>query len=263
MTVASVVLVAAGAVAETAIAAPVPYEALSPEYVAIGDSYASGVGTRTYYSDASGCQRSPRAYPVIASVRVGATLVFEACVGADTADVLADQLDPLDAATDLVTVMVGGNDAGFSRVITDCAKPWWAANCGDRVDDAEDFINATLPGRLDTVYQQVRSRAPNARVVVVGYPRLFMGEDCNAGKWFSPGEQRDLNATADLLDSVTKARAASHGFAFVDPSAAFSGHAVCDDAEWVNGLSSPVGESYHPNRAGQVGYADLVDNHLD
>ncbi|MEJ7724451.1 MAG: hypothetical protein WKF64_09110, partial [Ilumatobacteraceae bacterium] len=149
MTVASVVLVAAGAVAETAIAAPVPYEALSPEYVAIGDSYASGVGTRTYYSDASGCQRSPRAYPVIASVRVGATLVFEACVGADTADVLADQLDPL---------------------------------------DAEDFINATLPGRLDTVYQQVRSRAPNARVVVVGYPRLFMGEDCNAGTWFSPGE---------------------------------------------------------------------------
>jgi len=148
-------------------------------------------------------------------------------------------------------------------VITDCAKPWWAANCGDRVDDAEDFINATLPGRLDTVYQQVRSRAPNARVVVVGYPRLFMGEDCNAGTWFSPGEQRDLNATADLLDSVTKARAASHGFAFVDPSAAFSGHAVCDDAEWVNGLSSPVGESYHPNRAGQVGYADLVDNHLD
>lgn len=263
MAVAAAALLAAGVTGESAIAAPVPYEALSPEYVAIGDSYASGVGTRTYYGDSTRCQRSPSSYPVIVSVRVSARLVFEACSGADTADVLADQLDQLDAATGLVTVMVGGNDAGFTSVITACAKPWWAADCGDRVRGAKDFINSTLPGRLDSVYQEVRTRAPNARVVVVGYPRLFMGEDCNAGTWFSPGEQRDLNATADLLDSVTKSRAGAHGFAFVDPRTAFSGHAVCDEVEWINGLSDPVGESYHPNRAGQTGYADLVDDHLD
>jgi len=34
---------------------------------------------------------------------------------------------------------------------------------------------------------------------------------------------------------------------------------VCDEPEWINGLSSPVGESYHPNRLGHsAGYAPLV-----
>lgn len=248
--------------AGTAGANPARYVPLRNEYVAIGDSFTSGVGSRTYFDDGTDCQRSPRAFPVLAAARVSASLVFEACVGADTGDVLADQLDELDAATALVTVMVGGNDAGFAGVLTECAKPWWAGDCGDRTDDAQDFIADTLPGRLDDVYGAVRSRAPSARVTVIGYPRLFMGEDCNGGTWFSPGEQRDLDATADLLDDVTSERAAAHGFGFVDPRPAFTGHAVCDDVEWVNGLSSPVTESYHPNRAGQAGYADLVDDML-
>jgi hypothetical protein len=89
-----------------------------------------------------------------------------------------------------------------------------------------------------------------------------MGEDCNAGTWFSPGEQTRLNATADLLSEAIEARATSYGFAYVDPRPAFTGHAVCDDVEWINGLSFPIRESYHPNRAGQIGYADLVDDHL-
>jgi hypothetical protein len=37
---------------------------------------------------------------------------------------------------------------------------------------------------------------------------------------------------------------------------------VCADKEWVNGLSYPVDESYHPNRAGQRAYATIVDRLL-
>ena len=119
-----------------------------------------------------------------------------------------------------------------------------------------------MPGRLDTLYNNIRSRAPSAGVVVVGYPRLFNGEDCNAGTFFSPSDESLLNQTADLLDSTTAARASAHGFAFVNPEAAFVGHAVCDSVEWVNGLSNPVMESYHPNRNGQAAYANLVDDDL-
>ena len=51
----------------------------------------------------------------------------------------------------------------------------------------------------------------------------------------------------------------SAGFAFVNPVSAFVGHAVCDRTEWINGLSSPISESYHPNRSGQAsGYTPLV-----
>jgi len=61
---------------------------------------------------------------------------------------------------------------------------------------------------------------------------------------------------------VTAGRAAAAGFSFVDPRDSFVVHAVCDSPEWLNGLSSPVSESYHPNRDGQAAYADLVDDHL-
>ena len=95
--------------------------------------------------------------------------------------------------------------------------------------------------------------------MVVGYPRVFMGEDCNAGTWFAPAEQTRLNQTADQLNGALAAAASGRGFAFANPTHAFVGHAVCDDPEWINGLSNPVSESYHPNRAGQAqGYAAVV-----
>jgi hypothetical protein len=176
-------------------------------------------------------------------------------------DVL-NQLGSLNASTAYVTVSVGGNDAGFADVITRCALPWpWT--CTTQINNANNYIRATLPGALDNLYNQIRTRAPNARVVVVGYPRLFNGEECNAGSRISPSEQSALNATADLLATTIAGRAAAHGFGFVDVRSAFTGHAVCDDAEWLNGLSSPILESYHPNTTGQAaGYTPLVGNAL-
>lgn len=97
----------------------------------------------------------------------------------------------------------------------------------------------------------------------MGYPRIFQGEDCNAFTWFSPAEETRLNQTADLLNSKTSAQAAAKGFTFVNPTSRFIGHAVCDDVEWINGLSNPVGESYHPNVAGhRDGYAPVVSTPL-
>ena len=232
------------------------------QYVALGDSFASGVGTRTYYADSGGCYRSPKAYPVTTAARIGATLSFRACSGAMTGDVLDNQLATLGVGTDYVTVQVGGNDAGFSSVITTCAQPSWASNCNAAIDKAQALIRTTLPGRLDEVYSSIRTKAPNATVAVVGYPRLFNGEDCNAGTWFSPAEMTRLNATADLLNATTKGRADAGSYSFTNPTSAYLAHAVCDSAEWVNGLSNPTRESYHPNVKGQGAYADLVDNHL-
>jgi lysophospholipase L1-like esterase len=236
-------------------------QAAAGPYTALGDSYSSGVGTRTYYSDSGSCYRGPNAYPVQVAARLGATLTFAACSGAKVPDVL-NQLSSLNASTALVTVSVGGNDAGFADVITRCALPWpWT--CTSQINSANTYIRNTLPGSLDSLYSQIRAKAPNARVVVVGYPRLFNGEECNAGARISPGEQSSLNATADLLATTIGARAAAHGFGFVDVRTVFTGHAVCDDAEWLNGLSNPVLESYHPNTTGQnAGYTPLVASAL-
>ncbi|MGH3432199.1 MAG: SGNH/GDSL hydrolase family protein [Thermocrispum sp.] len=157
-----------------------------------------------------------------------------------------------------MSVQVGGNDAGFASVITSCARPWpWT--CWGDIDEANRIIRDELPGRLDGLYTDIRNRAPAAKVVVVGYPRIFNGEECNGLARISPREQQRLNETADLLAGTISARASAHGFSFVDVRDAFNGHAVCDDVEWVNGLSDPIMESYHANGAGhRDGYAPLV-----
>ena len=97
---------------------------------------------------------------------------------------------------------------------------------------------------------------------MVGYPRLFMGIDCNGGTFFSGDEMTKLNQTADIMASVEAARASANGATFVDSRSAFTGHAVCSSTEWINGLSNPISESYHPNVAGQTGYTNLVSPQL-
>jgi lysophospholipase L1-like esterase len=228
-------------------------------YVAQGDSYASGTGTREYYDAA--CQRSVDSYAVQLAEQDGLTLSHVACSGARIPDVRANQLSALTTATDLVTISIGGNDAGFSSVITRCALPF-PFSCTTQINDARSFITNTLPGQLDSLYTDIEARAPNAQVIVVGYPRLFNGESCNFLARISSSEQTSLNSVADLLASKTAAVATAHGFDFVDPRAAFMGHRICDDVEWLNGLSNPTGESYHPNRLGHDELTTLVSAKL-
>ena len=236
-----------------------PAQAVAPNYVALGDSYSSGVGTRTYINDGTSCQRSTYAYPWLVAQAKGYALNFKACGGAKVSDVTATQLGALSTTTNFVTLSVGGNDAGFSNVITECAKPGWASDCDGKINTAQSYINNTLPGSLSTLYASIKSKAPNAKVVIVGYPRLFNGEDCNAGTWFSPAEETRLNQTADLINAELSAAASAKGFSFANPTNAFIGHAVCDSPEWLNGLSNPTGESYHPNTTGHAsGYKPLV-----
>src|SRR6187397_35155 len=90
---------------------PAPAQAAGEPYVALGDSYSSGVGTRTYIGDGT-CQRSTYAYPYLIAQQKGYTLNFQACGGAKVSDVTSKQLGALSASTRFVTISVGGNDAG-------------------------------------------------------------------------------------------------------------------------------------------------------
>lgn len=242
-----------------AAATSLPASAAGSAYVALGDSYSSGVGTRSYLNDGTSCQRSVYAYPSLIASAKDYALNFRACSGATVADVTNTQLSALSASTAYVTMSVGGNDAGFASVLTTCAQPSWMSDCMGAIDRAQSYITTTLPGTLSTLYASIRSRAPYAKVTIVGYPRIFNGDDCNLFTWFSPTEESRLNQTADLLNGKLAALAASKGFAFANPTTAFVGHAVCDRAEWINGLSNPISESYHPKVVGHSsGYLPVV-----
>jgi lysophospholipase L1-like esterase len=248
----AVAALAAAALAVTAGAAS------ATAYSALGDSYSSGVGTRTFYNDGTECKRSPLAYPRLVANARSLTLTFAACSGAKTSDVLNNQLGSLNSSTGYVTISVGGNDAGFAKVIEKCAYPWpWT--CWGDIETAEKFMREKLPGLLDNVYNQIRSRATAAKVVVVGYPRLFNGQECNTLARISKGEQERLNQAADVMSSVISGRASAHGFPYVDPRTPFSSHEICSSSEWLNGLSEPISESYHPNVEGQKEYTREVE----
>ncbi|HEU4977594.1 MAG TPA: SGNH/GDSL hydrolase family protein [Solirubrobacteraceae bacterium] len=237
---------------------PAATAAAQSQYVALGDSYSSGVGTRTYYNDGTSCDRSPDAYaPQIASAK-GYALSFQACSSAKTTDVNANQLGTLSSTTNLVTITIGGNDAGFSNVILNCALYYFT--CGSSISSANSFIQNKLPALLDTTYNDIRSRAPNAHVVVLGYPHLFTstGTTCNFNALTSSNE-KSLNNTGDLLDNTIKARVTAHGFTFVDPRNAFLPHEVCSSSEWLNGQSNPLSESYHPNVSGYANFTSEIE----
>jgi len=237
---------------------PTAAHAATGGYVALGDSYSSGTGTETYYDDGTDCLRSPKAYGPLLAASQGRPLTFAACSAATTSDVVNQQLSSLRSDTSLVTITIGGNDVGFVPVLTECAKPSWWGDCDAAISNALAIANGQLPGRLASLYSAIRSRSPQAEVVVAGYPHIFNGEDCNALTFFSGTEMSKLNAAADQLDAVTRRAALAAGFRYADPVSTFAGHAVCDDTEWINGLSWPIVESFHPNVAGHRGYAALL-----
>ncbi|WNF26234.1 SGNH/GDSL hydrolase family protein [Streptomyces sp. C11-1] len=221
------------------------------DYVALGDSYSSGVGAGSY--DGSSCKRSSRAYPALwAAANSPASFHFTACSGARTNDVTSGQLGPLNASTDLVSISVGGNDAGFADVMTTCVLQSEAA-CLNRIATARAYVDSTLPGRLDSVYAAIRAKAPSAQVVVLGYPRFYrLGGSCIAG--LSEKERAAINGASDHLNTATAKRAADHGFTFGDVRPTFTGHEICSGNSWLHSVNwLNIGESYHPTAAGQSG----------
>ncbi|WP_243866526.1 SGNH/GDSL hydrolase family protein [Actinophytocola oryzae] len=236
----------AGLAAAPASADPV---VLAGKYVALGDSYASGTGAGSY-GDSGGCKRSANAYPQLwANANAPSAFSFVACSGAVTTDVLNNQVGALTADTSLVTISIGGNDAGFASVMTDC-NLGSDSDCVTRNQQAQTYARDQLPARLDAVYTQLRDRAPDAEVVVLGYPHIYvLNGDCTLG--LSETKRAAINGSADVLAEVTSGRAAAYGFTFVDGRTAFSGHEICAAGErWLNSVTWPVDESYHPNVAG-------------
>lgn len=252
---------AAAALAASAALALLPAAAAQARvdpvhYVALGDSYSSGTGTGDYFDE--DCLRSAKAYPQLLASGLSAELDFAACSGATTNDLLTEQLESLDAETDLITVTIGGNDIGWAEAVKSCLTP--LTNCLDEIEDSEALVQHQLPGLLDGAYGAIANRATNADVYVLGYPRLFNGEStCGALKQPSVTEQVRMNEAADRLAEVLQNKAEEHGFTYVDVRDAFAGHAICDDVAYLNGLAYPTVESYHPNAMGHLnGYYPAV-----
>jgi lysophospholipase L1-like esterase len=231
--------------------------ATADSYVALGDSYSSGVGTGSYTLDA-GCKRGVYAYPYLYTQKhPGTSLTFVACSGAKTSDLLTTQIQAVTTATTLVTLTIGGNDIGFANLIYRCTL----TDCSAALDSTRANLETKVGAALDNVYTTVKARAADgATIVVLGYPRVFSSAGCFGTFGISSTERTKANALADALDRVTATHAAADGVTYQSAIGPFTGHAVCSSSSWLNGLNLlSTGESYHPNRTGNSsGYLPLV-----
>ncbi|MEU7060784.1 SGNH/GDSL hydrolase family protein [Streptomyces sp. NPDC046197] len=253
-------LLALGLALTGAASAQASQPAATGGYVALGDSYSSGVGAGSYIASSGSCDRSTNAYPYLwNAAHAPSSFAFTACSGARTDDVLANQLGPLNSATALVSLTIGGNDAGFSDVMTTCVLQS-DSSCVSRINTAKAYVDTTLPGKLDNLYSTIRGKAPSAHVVVLGYPRFYkLGQTCLG---LSDTKRSAINGAADYLDAAIAKAAADHGFTFGDVRTTFTGHEICSGSSWLHSVNwLDIGESYHPTAAGQSGgYLPVLTN---
>jgi lysophospholipase L1-like esterase len=237
-------------------AAPAAGAASSVSYVALGDSYSSGLGAGDYISSSGSCDRSTRAYPEQwADAESPVSFVSAACAGATTADVLSSQVSALSASTTLVSITIGGNDAGFSSVMETCVLGS-TSSCLNAVSAARAFVTGQLPARLDATLQGIRIHAPRAKIVLLGYPDLYDLSKSSTCIGLSTKDRIALNRGADALDNALSAAAAKNGDTFADVRPPFAGHEICDSGSWLHSVDIlALSSSYHPNASGQeLGY---------
>ncbi|MFF8101309.1 SGNH/GDSL hydrolase family protein [Streptomyces sp. NPDC016640] len=236
--------------AATVLGLAQPAAAAGDNYVALGDSYSSGVGAGSYTSESGDCKRSTQAYPSLwAAANAPASFRFVACSGATTSSVSSGQLGALTSSTTLVSVTAGGNDVGFADVMQTCVLQS-EATCVSRVGTAVSQMRNSLPGRLDSLYAGIRSRSPRAHVVVLGYPRFYrLSGSCIAG--LSETERGAINDASVVLNDVLAKRAADAGFTFSGVADEFTGHELCSGDAWLHSVTFPIGNSYHPKAVGQ------------
>lgn len=126
------------------------------------------------------------------------------------------------------------------------------ATCLSSVSSAVSQMQNSLPSGLSSLYGSIRSRAPQAHVVVLGYPRFYqLSGSCVAG--LSEKERAAINNASDVLNGVIANQAADAGFTFSSVVDEFTGHELCSGAAWLNSVTLPVYNSYHPKAAGQSG----------
>src|SRR3984957_19787411 len=201
-------------------------------YVALGDSYSSGVGAG---GTSGSCDQSPNAYPKLWAVASSvASFTFAACSGARTGDVISSQLSSLNAATTLVSITIGGNDVGFSSIMETCVLKS-TSSCESAVAAGEKYASTTLPGNLSALFADIKADAPNAKVVVLDYPDFYdLSVPVCLG--LSSADHQALDNGINDVDGVIQTATDNAGFYFADVRTQFSGHELCDAAGWLNSV---------------------------
>ncbi|MFJ8759511.1 SGNH/GDSL hydrolase family protein [Streptomyces cyaneofuscatus] len=296
----------------------VPLAAKPTQFVvALGDSYASGEGAGAYSvvsnnnqgdSTWNACRRSDRAWSrkvvlpghtsslgaLADSNDPGTDFQFVACSGAHTwqlsgqparwgsdgnfREIPQNRSGVLDDNTTLVTLTIGGNDANFPAIIQSCVVVVCPAD-----DDMRRDIDSSVVEARQTLID-ISYRAPNAKIVLLGYPQLFHATSAFCFGGVGTPDMVRMNTMADYMKDkqsamVSALKQSGVRVVFESPDQDFNGLRVCDDPEGINALVTgqqgegdfpcpgpawcTSRESYHPNGVGTTAYAAALKRALN
>ncbi|GAB1688411.1 SGNH/GDSL hydrolase family protein [Krasilnikovia sp. M28-CT-15] len=200
----------------------------------------------------------------------------------------------LDENTTLVTITVGGNDVGWSGVVQQCYMSLSIPDCMEQDDDEghrlRDYVPEVMEQKLRptlvTMLRAITTMAPNAKVVLMGYPKLLEapGTCLNVtgpiGIGISPTETAWLNQSAVEMAALeneiaTTARQTGMKVWYANPIPAFEGKGVCalPDLDWgIHGVkftkgpgekpNGPSSDTFHPTQRGGRLYRDALNTTL-
>jgi hypothetical protein len=247
-------------------------------WVGLGDSFAAGPLIPDQTLSPLGCLRSDSNYAHQAAATLGYTLTDVSCSGAETEDMFNSQstdagtnppqLDALDSGTDVVTLQVGGNDIGFSEIITNCVTFNPFDGCKDEyvvggVDEVSQRIAATAP-LVDDVLEAIAVESPSAEVYVVNYAAI-LPHTGSSGCWpqvpIAFSDVTWLRSKQVELNAMLATQASANGATLVDDYTASAGHDACKNSStrWVEPLiPGNTAAPFHPNLNGMTGIAAVV-----
>lgn len=297
------------------VAGPAPARAAEPpvydEYVALGDSWSADVVLldRDGLPDTThvpiDCVQSHTNYPKLVARQLGVARFRDATCGSATTDhftqpqrlplggVNAPQFDRLTASTDLVTVGIGGNDAGIASAAMSCISlsPIGLPAPALPVPDLLPLIDLSQPplgackerftaggvdrlaqailaaeGKVVSALQEIHRRSPEARVLLVNYLDAIPKRGCWPFVPITHADMAYLHDTFAGLNAMLARAAARGGAELVDTHPLSTGHHVCTGplTRYVEGLGIvslndlAVAVPAHPNAAGARAQARSV-----
>lgn len=247
-------------------------------YVAMGDSF-SAAPFVPLNDVAYGCNRSSNNYPhLVARALHIDDLEDRSCTGAQTVDLygrrqltadgqsVPPQFTALSGDTDLVTIGIGANNGRlYARMATVCRKMTKICPLYDERASLRATVDQLGPELVYTL-GQVKERAPKARVLLIGYPKLLPQHgDCRRLPRMRPQDRATFRAMNLRLRYEMRDSAKEAGVEFVDFYRVSIGHDVCARHPWVQGRvgSSHRGAALHPLPSGQAALARLVERTLE
>lgn len=252
-------------------------------YVAMGDSYTAAplfpLGDRTSIDS---CLRSGANYPKLVAERLGVEANDVSCSGASTSSMFSKQrfsdqsrppqLDALTDDTDLVTLGIGANDFRyFTTMVFDCLEvadsdptgsPCRQRNTTPAGRDRIEEHLGQIRHNVARVVRAIRTRAPHARILLIGYPQLLPrdGSTCRAKLPLATGDYPYVNELNLRLARAVSQGGQRAGAEFVDLVEASQDHDICAAEPWIAGIRGDPRRAMglHPYPAEQRAVAEII-----